>query len=123
MDKQLVTTKKGAQVRMNEVALKMAERHFGLNRHDSSIREVPIELLKMPKVDITRAVKLEPVRVTEVSVLKEEPEKMTVEEFRVKHDKEAKERFNEDTKDLVDTIKSEATAEKSVKKPVIHRKK
>jgi hypothetical protein len=60
MEKKLVTTKRGSQVRMNEAAQKMAEKHFGLNRHQAT-KEIPIELLKMPKIDITKAVKYEPV--------------------------------------------------------------
>jgi hypothetical protein len=105
MEKKLVTTKNGAQVRMNEVALKMAEKHFGLSRHSPTTRETPIELLKMPKVDITKAVKLEPVKVAEVIkvpevVLKKVPEVVEVPE-----------------------VTDEVTVEKPVKKPVTRKKK
>ena len=74
MEKKLVTTKKGVQVRMNDVAQKMAEKHFGLGRHSPMTRETPIELLKMPKVDITKAVKLEPIKMVEISHFTEVPE-------------------------------------------------
>jgi hypothetical protein len=82
MEKKLVTTKKGVQVRMNDAALKMAEKHFGLSRHSPTAKEVPIELLKMPKIDITKAVRVEPVKAVEIP--KEVPKEVLVDEIPVK---------------------------------------
>ena len=59
--KHLVTTRNGTQVRMNDAALKMAERHFGITRTHLHGITIPTELLKMPKIDIIKAeVKVQP---------------------------------------------------------------
>jgi hypothetical protein len=53
--KNLVTTRTGTQVRMNDAALKMAERHFGVTRNRPRSVQIPPEILKMPKIDIIKA--------------------------------------------------------------------
>lgn len=44
-----VRTKRGAIVRMSEVALRIAQKHFGINQPRPATKEVPIELLILPK--------------------------------------------------------------------------
>jgi hypothetical protein len=53
--KNLVTTRTGTQVRMNDAALKMAERHFGVTRNRPRSVQIPPEILKMPKIEIIKA--------------------------------------------------------------------
>lgn len=57
-----VMTRNGTTVRMNDLALKMAEKHFGVNRQRTATREVPPEILNLPKrIDIIKAdVKVQP---------------------------------------------------------------
>lgn len=52
----IVTTKEGRQVRMNEAALKMAEKHFGVIRSKTVLKETPIELLKVKKEEIIKGI-------------------------------------------------------------------
>ena len=71
MAKIKVLTKDGRVVTMSEAALKIAERHFGVTR----LRETPstpIELKKMEKIQIIKAV--------EAPVAKKEPGVIKVEE-------------------------------------------
>lgn len=54
--KNVVINKRGAKVRMNEAALKIAEKHFGVNRARAITKEVPPELLNLPsKIEIIKA--------------------------------------------------------------------
>jgi len=47
--------KNGMEVRLSEVALRIAERHFGITRDRPIVKEVPLELLKLPKkIDIIK---------------------------------------------------------------------
>lgn len=63
-----VLTKNGTTVRMNDAALRIAEKHFGVTRQRGFAKEVPPEILQLPKrIDIIKAeVKVQPPRVEEV---------------------------------------------------------
>ena len=66
--KHLVLTRNGTTVRMNDAALKMAEKHFGVNKQRLVTREVPPEILKLQKIDIIKAeAKVQPAVKTEVN--------------------------------------------------------
>lgn len=56
--KQYVTTRSGSRVRMNEAALEVARKHFGVNQsRPGIIQEVPIELQRLTKkIEIIKAV-------------------------------------------------------------------
>lgn len=56
--KQYVTTRTGSRVRMNEAALEIARKHFGINQsRPEIIQEVPIELQRLTKkIEIVKAV-------------------------------------------------------------------
>ena len=60
--KHSVLTRNGTVVRMNDAALRMAEKHFGVNRQRLVTKEVPPEILNLPKrIDIIKAeVKVQP---------------------------------------------------------------
>jgi hypothetical protein len=60
--KHTVLTRNGTTVRMNDAALRIAEKHFGANRQKVVTREVPPEILQLPKrIDIIKAeVKVQP---------------------------------------------------------------
>jgi len=61
MAKYTVVNKRGAKVRMNDAALRIAERHFGVNRSRPTTKEVPVELLKLPtKIEIIKAQPIPP---------------------------------------------------------------
>jgi hypothetical protein len=66
--KNAVLTRNGTIVRMNDVALKMGMKHFGVNRQRLVTKDVPPEILQMPKrIDIIKAeVKVQPAVKTEV---------------------------------------------------------
>ena len=51
-----VTTKDGTRVLMNEAALRIAEKHFGVMRTKVVTKETPIELLKIRKEEIIKGV-------------------------------------------------------------------
>ena len=54
--KHLVTTRSGVQVMMNDAALRIAEKHFGVSKAHTIPRETPIEILKLPsEIDIIKA--------------------------------------------------------------------
>jgi hypothetical protein len=57
-----VMTRNGTMVRMNDAALRIAEKHFGINRQRGMNHEVPPEILQLPKrIDIIKAeVKVQP---------------------------------------------------------------
>jgi hypothetical protein len=83
--KEEVINKYGRRIRMNEAVRKIAERHFGINKPKPEIKNIPAELLKLPKrIDITKAIetieipKVTPAKVEPVTVVKEEPVKATV---------------------------------------------
>lgn len=63
-----VLTRNGTTVRMNDAALRIAEKHFGVNRQRGYAKEVPPEILQLPKrIDIIKAeVKVQPPRVEEI---------------------------------------------------------
>jgi hypothetical protein len=73
--KTTVMTKNGTSVRMNDAALKIAERHFGVTRQHGFAREVPPEILQLPKrIDIIKA------------VVKVQPPTVEVDEKAIEHD-------------------------------------
>jgi hypothetical protein len=56
-----VLTRNGTVVRMNDAALKMAQKHFGVNKQRMVTHEVPPEILKLQKIDIIKAdIKVQP---------------------------------------------------------------
>lgn len=57
-----VLTRNGTTVRMNDAALRIAEKHFGVTRQRGYAKEVPPEILQLPKrIDIIKAeVKVQP---------------------------------------------------------------
>lgn len=101
--KHLVLTENGTEVRMNDAALRIAERHFGVNRIRQSIREVPIEVLRMPKVEITKAVP------------KPEAPKETPEEIQTRI--EANRKGVEEAKAKIDENRAKIAEEKPKKAP------
>jgi hypothetical protein len=50
---------KGKVVKMNDAAFQIASKHFGATKNRPAQRAVPIELLKMPKLPIIPANKIE----------------------------------------------------------------
>lgn len=50
---------KGKVVKMNDAAFQLASKHFGATKNRPAQRAVPIELLKMPKLPIIPAKKVE----------------------------------------------------------------
>lgn len=50
---------KGKLVKMNDAAFRIASKHFGATKEWPAQRSVPIELLKMPKLPIIPATKVE----------------------------------------------------------------
>lgn len=76
--KEEVINKYGQWIRMNEAARRIAEEHYGVNKPRPVIKEVPQELLQLPKrIDITKAIetievpKVKPVKI--VTIKAEEP--------------------------------------------------
>ena len=62
LEKHNVLNKRGVEVRMNDAALRMAEKYFGVNRIKPVIRQVPTEVLNLPKrIDIIKAVEVKTV--------------------------------------------------------------
>lgn len=60
--KKEVLTKHGVKIRLNDAALEIARKHFGVSESRPEAREVPIELLRLPKkIEIIKAVKEEPI--------------------------------------------------------------
>jgi hypothetical protein len=56
--KQQVLTKKGVKIRLNDAALEIARRHFGVDVSHPDMKAVPIELLRLPKkIEIIKAVR------------------------------------------------------------------
>lgn len=49
MAKNVVVNSRGARIRMNDAALRIAEKHFGISRSRPVTKEIPIELLQLPK--------------------------------------------------------------------------
>jgi hypothetical protein len=57
--KQQVLTKKGVKIRLNDAALEIARRHFGVDVSHPDMKAVPIELLRLPKkIEIIKAVRV-----------------------------------------------------------------
>lgn len=69
MAKNIVINKHGAKIRMNDAALRIAEKHFGINRSRPTTKETPIELLKLPKrIDIIKAIPLPDKKLPKIEV-------------------------------------------------------
>ncbi len=68
--KHTVLTRNGTSVRMNDAALRIAEKHFGVTRQHGFAKEVPPEILQLPKrIDIIKAeVKIQPAVVDEKAI-------------------------------------------------------
>ena len=66
--KHTVLTRNGTTVRMNDAALRIAEKHFGVSRQRAITKDVPPEILQLPRrIDIIKAeVKVQPAKVEEV---------------------------------------------------------
>jgi hypothetical protein len=57
--KQVVINKHGVKIRLNDAALEIAQRHFGVNQPHPEAKAVPIELLRLPKkIEIIKAVRV-----------------------------------------------------------------
>ncbi len=60
IEKKVVLNKFGKKIRLNDAALKIALKHFGIidsdSRSNSMLKEVPIEFLRLPKkIEIIKA--------------------------------------------------------------------
>jgi hypothetical protein len=83
--KKVVLNKHGQRIRMNEAALRIAEAHFGINQPSVKTKEVPIELLRLPKkIEIIKAIDKPIEKTIEKSVELPKTEGPIVEEIKKK---------------------------------------